>query len=318
MARRKRISKPRLFFVLFVFVLVVYLLFKIVTGIGGYIDKKLHPEPVPVTKTAEQIEAEENRKINIIIDPAKGGKEKGLVGFRGSQYEKDLNLDIAKLIEANLSRHDDVKVMLTREYDDYIKAEDRAEFAKKHEGDLLVSIRINAQSGSNEANGMDVYYSNPNVASISNKNPDDRVSKMGDESNKDVLDSDNRVSTTKNTSDGDNASTESDSDRSQETKRKIPRRPELSKELAESIQATSLSFVSFSDRGTREASYDVLNYTQMPSVIVHSGFITNKSDVELLETPSTRTDLANGISEGILKFIDNNREKIIKDRINYR
>src|SRR3712207_3214211 len=312
MARRKRISKPRLFFVLFMFVLVVYLLFKIVTGVGGYIDKKLHPGPVPVTKTAEQIEAEENRKINIIIDPAKGGKEKGLVGFRGSQYEKDLNLDIAKLIEANLSRHDDVKVMLTREYDDYIKAEDRAKFAKKHEGDLLVSIRINAQSGSNEANGMDVYYSNPNVASISNEDPDDTVSKVDGESNKDVLDSDNRVSSTKNTS------AESDSDKSQEKRRKIPRRSELSKELAESIQATSLSFVSFSDRGTREASYDILNYTQMPSVIVHSGFITNKGDVELLETPSTRTDLANGISEGILKFIDKNRESIIKDRINYR
>src|SRR3712207_6792663 len=200
MARRKRISKPRLFFVLFMFVLVVYLLFKIVTGVGGYIDKKLHPGPVPVTKTAEQIEAEENRKINIIIDPAKGGKEKGLVGFRGSQYEKDLNLDIAKLIEANLSRHDDVKVMLTREYDDYIKAEDRAKFAKKHEGDLLVSIRINAQSGSNEADGMGVYYSNPNVESISVEVADDTVSNLHGDSDNEVVEGNSMVYGTKDTS----------------------------------------------------------------------------------------------------------------------
>lgn len=326
MARRKRINKKKLIFVVLVFALALYLIARVVVGIGNFIDKKRNPEPTPRVKTAEEIQAEENKKINIIIDPAKGGKEKGLVGYRGSQNEKDLNLAIAKLIEADLSRHSDVKVKLTRDYDKYMTTKDRVKFAEKNKGDLLVSIRINAQAGSNDASGMDVYYSNPNSASISQK------SILDEDSDKDKTPAKSGVSDSKGYSSKgkDDPTKESSNTENNESGinqgKNLPKegvhlknnRPELAKLMAESIQSTSLSFVTFKDRGIREDSYDILNYAQMPSVIVHTGFITNKEDVEILENDSTREELASGISEGILRFIDQNRNKIVKDRINYR
>lgn len=328
MAKRKRINKKKLIFVILVLVFVLYLVFRIISGIGNFIEKKRNPEPIPRVKTAEEIQEEENRKINIIIDPAKGGKEKGLVGFRGSQYEKDLNLDIAKLVEANLSKHSDVNVKLTRSYDNSMTTAERVKFAKKNKGDILVSIRINAQAGSNEASGMDVYYSNPNSASIAQKsiideenqknNSQSNNGKVADKSSDKINDknSDDKYGQKSTDKDKDIGDNKGQDDKTGDTQNNV--RQELSKSMAEQIQSTSLSFVQFKDRGIREATYDILGYAEMPSVIVHTGFITNKEDVEILETPSTREELANGISEGILRFIDQNRKNIIKDRINFR
>lgn len=72
------------------------------------------------------------------------------------------------------------------------------------------------------------------------------------------------------------------------------------------------------DRGILDKKFDILNYTQMPAVIVQCGFISNKDDAEKLENEKYQQDIAQGISEGILKFVDENRKAIIKDRINYR
>ena len=62
----------------------------------------------------------------------------------------------------------------------------------------------------------------------------------------------------------------------------------------------------------------MLIYTDMPSVIVQCGFISNEADGERLQDEETRQEIADGISDGILNYIDSNRDKIIKDRVNYR
>ena len=64
MAKRKRINKKKLIFVILVLVFVLYLVFRIISGIGNFIEKKRNPEPVSRVKTAEEIQEEENRKIN--------------------------------------------------------------------------------------------------------------------------------------------------------------------------------------------------------------------------------------------------------------
>lgn len=56
----------------------------------------------------------------------------------------------------------------------------------------------------------------------------------------------------------------------------------------------------------------------MPAVIVQCGFISNKDDARKLENEKYQQDIGKGISEGILKFVDEHRADIIKDRINYR
>lgn len=319
---KKRVNKKRLLFVIILVVLVIFLLSKVVLALAGIFnnDKK---ENQSTTKTTEQVEKENDRIINITIDPAKGGKNEGLTAYGGSQKEKNINLEIAKLIKDTLSKHSDVNVKLSRSYDKDLSVADRAKNAKKDETDLLISIRLSGQSSGNSADGFDTYYKSANTAVIgfSRKSSDNNSSKTLGE--KGVSKSEggglsSSSTTDENTSSNDKEEIVGEKSASVSSSLSKKERKELSKLLAENIQKTTLSYVNMSNRGSVENSFDILKYVDMPAVIVQCGFITNKSDAEKLENEKFRSDMANGISEGILQFIDNNRDELIKDRINYR
>lgn len=94
-----------------------------------------HKEPVPTV-------GRQSLKT-IIIDAGHGGND---VGARGSySVEKDICLDIAlklgKKMEAEMP---DVKVLYTRTTDIYPEIRARADFANNNKGDLFVSIHVNA------------------------------------------------------------------------------------------------------------------------------------------------------------------------------
>lgn len=315
--RKGKINKKRLFLVVFIFVLFIFLLSRVFLGIKGYVSSKKEPEPA--VKSQEEIDREKQRIINIAIDPAKGGINEGLATPDGSMKEKDINLDIAKRIKANLDRHEDVKVWLTREYDDNVDTKERVAALKKHNADALVSIRLNAQGKSNEAQGMDTYYSS--LLSTKNIADEEKASIKLKKDSEEESDSEKL-------SEKDIDKKESESEKEKRLKKeeeikkkkleKQKARTMLSKDLAQSIQSTTLSFVDFKDRGISSKNFDMLLYTDMPSVIVQCGFISNEADGERLQNEESRQEIADGISDGILNYIDSNRDKIIKDRVNYR
>ncbi|WAW15555.1 N-acetylmuramoyl-L-alanine amidase family protein [Peptostreptococcus equinus] len=303
--KRRKLNKKKLFLVIIVFAIILALIFKIFTFAFSLI-KPDNNQTKEKVKTAQEIENEEERKINITIDPAKGGKNKGLATKDGGMYEKDINLEIAKLIKNNLEKHSDVNVKLTRAYDDDLSLEDRKKIINENKTDILISVRLNGQSSSDEASGIDTYYNSENVKSEVKKNSN--ISNVeAKNTNKDLKNSNKQDSDSK-------ADSEYDGD---STKNKDDRKP-LSKYLASSVQTTTLSFIDMKDRGVVKNDIDILSYVKMPAIVMHCGFISNKADAEKLENNKHRSDIANGISEGTLLFIDNYRGEIFKDRINYR
>lgn len=54
-------------------------------------------------------------------------------------------------------------------------------------------------------------------------------------------------------------------------------------------------------RGTKTANFSVLKNTKMPSALLELGFITNKSDADILK--NNQDELAAAIAEGILKYL---------------
>lgn len=327
--KKRRINKSKLLFVIALLLLIVFLLSRVVMAVAGIFnnDKK---ETKTVTKTTQQLEKENERIINITIDPAKGGKNEGLSAYGGNQKEKDINLEIAKLIKDTLSKHSDVNVKLSRSYDEDISVTERAKNAKKDETDLLISIRLNGQSSGNSANGFDTYYKGANTAVVNlsenssekknTSNTTDDEKTEDEKTSEEATKSSELSSQTNDDENTDDVDLENDknSNSSSNVTTSKKNRKELSKLLAENIQKTTLSYVNMSNRGSVENSFDILKYVNMPAVIVQCGFITNKADAEKLENEKFRSDMANGINEGILQFIDNNREELIKDRINYR
>jgi N-acetylmuramoyl-L-alanine amidase len=78
-----------------------------------------------------------------------------------------------------------------------------------------------------------------------------------------------------------------------------------SKKLAENVQDTTLSYVKEKDRGILENNFEVLRNTDMPAILVECGFLTNPADEKKLLSSKHQDQLAEGIVQGILTFLDN-------------
>lgn len=333
--RKKKIIKTRLFLVLFVVFIIFFAIGRLVWSSHKNAQAKKAQEAAQNQKSIELMEEKKRNVINVAVDAAKGGINEGMTAYRGSQKEKDINLEIAKYVKDNLSDQADINVIMVRSYDEDMKLSERVAYAKKNQADLYVSIRLSAQASKNDASGIDTYYISPEdieydslikdenkkTASIKNSNK----TKDSDES-KGIQTSQNKTNTgesgKKTSGQEDNkVSDKNKEDPTKDATKEVSDKPErlnLSKLLAESIQNTTVSYVEMKDRGVLEKKFDILNYTQMPAVIVQCGFISNKDDAQKLENEKYQQDIAKGISEGVLKFVDEHRAQLIKDRINYR
>ncbi|WP_254564804.1 N-acetylmuramoyl-L-alanine amidase [Oscillatoria sp. HE19RPO] len=75
-------------------------------------------------------------------------------------------------------------------------------------------------------------------------------------------------------------------------------------QLAQRIQRSMLrSFPNMRDRGVRRARFYVLRHTNMPAVLVETGFVTGRDDARMLANPTQRTRMAEAIAQGILQYI---------------
>ena len=114
--------------------------------------------PIVVT----DLTAEKNKwKFNtIIIDPGHGGKDPGAIGYRGTR-EKDIALDVAKRLERKISKNMNIKTILTRDEDIFLKLGERTRFANENNGDLFISIHANAAED-RRASGFETFLIGPN------------------------------------------------------------------------------------------------------------------------------------------------------------
>ncbi|MCT7950410.1 N-acetylmuramoyl-L-alanine amidase [Ancylothrix sp. C2] len=77
--------------------------------------------------------------------------------------------------------------------------------------------------------------------------------------------------------------------------------------LARSIQSNLLAATGANNRGVKQANFYVLRKTTMPAVLVEVGFVTGAQDAARMADPAYRRLLAEGITRGILQYIQQNR-----------
>ena len=76
-----------------------------------------------------------------------------------------------------------------------------------------------------------------------------------------------------------------------------------SESLANEIQNAVIEHTSAENREVKTANYTVLVRSNMPTALVEVGFLTNSSERELLQTEEYQKNLAEGIAEGILNYL---------------
>ena len=83
----------------------------------------------------------------IILDAGHGGHDSGAEGWNGS-YEKDICLAVALKAEKEIKKIlPDVKILQTRTDDNFVDLRRRADFANENKGDLFVAIHCNSVDG---------------------------------------------------------------------------------------------------------------------------------------------------------------------------
>ncbi|MGA7722479.1 MAG: N-acetylmuramoyl-L-alanine amidase [Ignavibacteriaceae bacterium] len=220
----------------------------------------------------------------IVLDAGHGGKDSGTLGIDGVR-EKDVNLAVAlKLGNLIQKQMKDVKVVYTRKSDKFIELYRRGQIANEAGGKLFISIHCNAtpQKPSN-ANGTEVYLLRPgrtkeaiSIASRENSvikyedNPA-RYQKLTDENF--ILVSMAQSSYLR-----------------------------YSEKFADLVNNEVGKNSALEPRGVKQAGFFVLVGASMPSVLIETGFLSNKKDEHYLNSSGGQTHLAESIFSAIKKF----------------
>lgn len=91
----------------------------------------------------------------VVLDAGHGGNDQGTSS--GKILEKDINLQVVKLLEKELKKQN-VHVLLTRDKDVRVELSERTELANEKEAVLFVSIHCNFCEDSKKVEGTEIYY----------------------------------------------------------------------------------------------------------------------------------------------------------------
>ena len=213
----------------------------------------------------------------VVIDAGHGGKDPGAIGVGGLR-EKDVNLAIAKQLERHL-QSDGFEVVHTRKGDSTLDLEQRTAIAEAAGGDLFVSIHANS-SPRRKTRGIEIYY----------------LDREHERHSLDVAARENGV-----------PRSEVDSLQRTIAKLRVSEASLHSSRLAhivheELMPAMSKQYRGVADLGVKTGPFYVLFLASMPSILVETGFVTNREDAKLLRSDGYVELLAARIARGLGRY----------------
>lgn len=221
----------------------------------------------------------------VVIDAGHGGRDPGAVGKKGQ--EKMITLSIAlklgKYIEENMP---DVKVVYTRQTDEYIELWKRAEIANQAEADLFLSIHVNAHDRVSARGTLTLV--------LGQHRADENFDVAVRENSVILLEEDYET----RYEGFDPTSTESYIMFSLMQKTYFKQ----SIEFGAFVQDQFRERAQRKDLGVREQGIYVLAQTAMPGVLVETGFITNEEEERYLLTDYGQDIIASAIYRGFREY----------------
>ncbi len=242
-----------------------------------------------VAATAAQplnIKAAKVRKV--VIDAGHGGHDPGCIGKAGRTKEKDITFDIAMQLGALIKAHlKDVTVVYTRKHpDEFVELRERARIANKSKADVFISIHCNAHvkpdAFGTETFVMGLGASGENFQVAMRENSV-ILQEEGYEQHYDGFDPASPVSYI------------------------------LLANYQQSYQASSLRLAAKIEeqfgkkfnrlsRGVKQEGFLVLAHTAMPSVLVETGFLSNKAEEAYLVSPYGKAAAAAAIYRALRAY----------------
>jgi N-acetylmuramoyl-L-alanine amidase len=223
-------------------------------------------------------------KFKVIIDAGHGGTDPGNLG--NGYQEKDIVLKIALEVGDLLMVDDNIEVVYTRKDDTFIELHERGRIAQNSKADLFVSIHCDA-FGNPSAFGAGTF--------VLGLHENDRNFEIAKKENSVIFLENNYK---------------------EKYEGFDPNSPEAvigltlmqeeyldqSLELASLIQRNFTDTLHRKDRLVKQAGFLVLRNTFMPSVLIETGFLTNKKEGAYLNSKNGQKQIAKAIYKAIMAY----------------
>src|SRR5690606_1065135 len=95
------------------------------------------------------------RPFTIMIDPGHGGIDSGAESLSGLQ-EKNLTLAFGRELRDRIAQEKNIRVLMTRDDDTFLRLSERVRLARQHEADLFISIHADTVN-QHDIRGATVY-----------------------------------------------------------------------------------------------------------------------------------------------------------------
>jgi N-acetylmuramoyl-L-alanine amidase len=243
----------------------------------------LAPQVITDLKPAKNIPEVIHQKKGpvIVIDPGHGGKDPGAVSSNGKVTEKEIVLEIAKLLKKRLEEiYPGAKVFLTRNDDSFLSLKERAKVANSLDAEVFISVHCNG-SDFQSATGPEIFYlsksSSRGAMRAAARENGVSLSKMTDLEATLV----DLLTTSKN---------------SESTK--------LAEVVHDSLTVTdSGSGINFRDRGVKQAPFYVLIGATMPAILVECGFVNNLAQKNVVSREKFIKSVAYKLASGTVNYL---------------
>jgi len=231
------------------------------------------PEKQPETTTSYRL-----RKV--VLDAGHGGKDPGCIGV-SKTYEKDNTLAIVLALGAKIkAAYPDVEVIYTRDSDVFVELKERAAIANRNNADLFISVHCNAISKTStegaETYVMGLHTAAENLEVAKRENASIFLEDNGfDPNNHDTYIA---LSLRENVF------------------------LEHSADLAKNVQDLFRARLGRKDRGVKQAGYYVISFTNMPSILIELGFLTNAQEEDYLQSTEGKNALSKSIYDAFVEY----------------
>lgn len=223
------------------------------------------------------------RLATIVIDPGHGGEDPGAIGRRGSR-EKDVTLSIARRLKALVDAEPNMRAVLTRDGDYFLKLDARVEKASRLKADLLVSIHADAYVRPH-ARGSSVF-------ALSDRRATSELARI--------------LAKKENESDligGVNLQGKDDYVRRTIIDLTQTATIDHSLRLGKAVLQQLGSVNTLHKARVEQASFAVLKHPEVPSILVETAFISNPEEEKRLNDHAYQDRMARAILDGIRDYI---------------
>ena len=219
----------------------------------------------------------------VVLDAGHGGKDPGNLG--NGYMEKIIALKIALEAGALLSSYQDIKVIYTRDSDDFVALTQRGAIANKAKADIFISIHCDSHTSNAFGAGtfvLGLHANKQNFAVAKKENSAIYLEENFEEryAQYDINSPESVIGFT------------------------IMQEEFLDKsiQLAKSMQDRFAKGLKRNDRKVKQAGFIVLHQTFMPSVLVETGFLTNANEGAYLNSKKGQSEMAAAIAEAVLEY----------------